>query len=76
MSREERGHMLDEEISKLSVDEQNFVLWGLLRTYSAKIEIPKEIATTIEDYRRDVFNTSLRKACDEIIEMLEFELWR
>ena len=75
MDREKRFHGLDAEIEKLSADEKNFVLWLLLREYAANIDIPKEI-NTIEDYRKERFNHNLLVDCNELIDMLNFELWR
>ena len=75
MDREQRFHELDAEIEKLSEDEKNFVLWLLLREYAAKIEIPEHI-DTIEDYRKEKVNHNLLVDCNELIDMLGFELWR
>lgn len=75
MDREQRFHELDAEIEKLSEDEKNFVLWLLLREYADKLEIPEEI-NTIEDYRKEKVNHNLLVDCNELIDMLGFELWR
>ena len=75
MDREERFHAIDTEIEKLSVDEQNFVLWLLLRKYADRLEIP-EYLDTIEDYYKAKTIHDLLVDCNELIEMLDFELWR
>lgn len=75
MDREQRFRELDAEVEKLSADEKNFVLWLLLREYADKLEIPEEI-NTIEDYRKERFNHGLLVDCNELIDMLDFELWR
>lgn len=75
MDREQRFRELDAEVEKLSADEKNFVLWLLLREYAGKLEIPEEI-NTIEDYRKERFNHGLLVDCNELIDMLDFELWR
>ena len=73
--RETRFHQLDAQIESLTVDEQNFVLWLLLRKYAERIDIPEQL-NTIEDYRKEKVNRSLYVGCNELIDMLNYELWR
>ena len=75
MDREKRFHELDDYIENLSVDEQNFVLWLLLRKYECKLDIPEKI-NSIEDYRKEKVNRELYVSCEKLIDMLEYELWR
>jgi hypothetical protein len=75
MDRENRFHELDAEIEKWSIDEQNFVLWLLLRKYADRIDIPEQ-CNTIEDYRKERFLHSLLVDCNELVDILSFELWR
>lgn len=75
MDREQRFRELDAEVEKLSADEKNFVLWLLLREYAGKLEIPEHL-DTIEDYRKEKVNHGLLVDCNELIDMLDFELWR
>ena len=75
MDREERFCQLDTEINNLTENEQNFVLWLLLRKYADRLDIP-EHCNTIEDYRKEKVNHALWVDCNELIDMLNFELWR
>lgn len=75
MDREKRFHELDDMVEKLSVDEQNFILWLLLRKYADRLDIPEQL-NTIEDYRKEKVNRSLYVDCNELIDMLNYELWR
>ena len=75
MDREERFCELDTKVEELTVDEQNFVLWLLLRKYADRLEIPEQ-CNTIEDYRKEKVNHGLWVDCNELVDMLNFELWR
>lgn len=75
MDREARFIELDNQIEKMSAEEQSFMLWQLLKKYADRIEIP-ERCDTIEDYRKEKVNHGLWVACNELIDMLSFELWR
>jgi len=75
MDREKRFAELDTEVGKLSVDEQNFVLWLLLRKYADRLEIPEQ-ANTLEEHKLMTFNHNLWVDCGELIDVLNFELWR
>lgn len=75
MDRETRFCELDTEIESWSVDEQNFVLWQLLKKYADRLDIPEELHT-IEDYRKEKVNHGLWVNCNELIDMLKWELWR
>lgn len=66
---------LANKLDELSDTDKNFVLWLLLREYQEKIDIPKH-TDTLEEYRKFVFNHNLSVSCNEIIEMLSYELWR
>lgn len=72
--REKRFHELDDKIEILSDDEQNFMLWILLKKYADRIEIPKRYET-IEDYRKAKVSHDLLVSCNELIDMLDWELW-
>jgi hypothetical protein len=74
-TREERFCELDTEIENWTVDEQNFALWRLLRVYADRLEIPEQ-CNTVEDYRKEKVNHGLWVDCNELIDMLNFELWR
>lgn len=74
-TREERFCELDTEIENWTVDEQNFALWRLLRVYADRLDIPEQ-CNTIEDYRKEKVNHGLWVDCNELIDMLNFELWR
>lgn len=73
--REEKFIELDDEIESWSDDEKNFILWQLLKYYGNKLDIPEKIET-IEDYRKEKVNHDLLVSCNELIDMLGFELWR
>lgn len=73
--REKRFCELDDQIEALSVDEQNFMLWQLLKKCADRIEIPEQ-CETIEDYRKEKVNHGLWMACNELVDALNFELWR
>lgn len=75
MDRETRFHELDAQVENLTVDEKNFVLWLLLREYANRLDIPEQL-NTIEDYRKEKVNRSLYVDCNELIDMLNYELWR
>lgn len=75
MDREKRFCELDMEIEKWSDDEKHFVLWQLLKDYANKLDIP-EHANTLENYRMKTFNHKLLVNCSELIDILNFELWR
>ena len=73
--RETRFHQLDAQIESLTTDEKNFILWLLLREYADRLDIPEQL-NTIEDYRKEKINRSLYVDCNELIDMLNYELWR
>lgn len=75
--REMRLHELDEKLNKLSTDEKHFILWLLLKEFSEENakEIP-ERSDTIEDFRKEKFYHDLYVDCNELIDVLSFELWR
>jgi hypothetical protein len=73
--RETRFHQLDAQIESLTADEKNFILWLLLREYANRLDIPEQL-NTIEDYRKEKVNRSLYVDCNELIDMLNYELWR
>ena len=75
MDREQRFKDICEELEAWTDDERHFALWLLLRNYSDKLEIPKQL-DTIEDYRKEKVNRGLLVDCNELIDMLSFELWR
>lgn len=75
MDRDARFCELDTEVNNLTVEEQNFVLWLLLKKYADRLDIPEEV-NTIEDYRKEKVNHGLWVDCGELIDMLNFELWR
>ena len=75
MDREEKFCLIGDEIDKLSVDEQNFVLWLLLRKYAERIDIP-EHANTLDEYRIATCMHNTLVACNEVIDILNYELWR
>ena len=75
MDREKRFCELDTEIEKWSDDEKNFVLWLLLKDYANRLDIPEQL-NTIEDYRKEKVNHGLWVDCNELIDMLNYELWR
>lgn len=72
--RKKRFCELDNQIETLTVDEQNFMLWQLLKKYADRIEIP-ERCESIEDYRKYKVNHDLLVDCNELIDMLLFELF-
>lgn len=72
--REKRFDELDDQIETLSVDEQNFMLWQLLKRYVDRLEIPKRVET-IEEYRKYKVNHDLLVDCNELIDALLFELF-
>lgn len=74
MDREQRFIELDDQIEAMSSDEQNFMLHQLLRKYAERIEIP-EHCDTIEEYRKQKVNHDLLVDCNEIMDMVAFELW-
>ena len=75
MDREKRFCELDTEVEKWSDDEKNFVLWLLLKDYANRLDIPEEL-NTIEDYRKEKVNHGLWVDCNELVDMLNYELWR
>ena len=75
MDREERFRELDTEIENWSEDEKCFVLWLLLREYESNTEFPKQIETK-KDFMVHRMIETIKKSCNEVIKMLEFELWR
>lgn len=75
MDREQRFHELDDMVESWSVDEQNFVLWLLLRKYAERIDIP-EHANTLDEYRIATCMHNTLVACNEVIDILNYELWR
>jgi hypothetical protein len=75
MDREEKFKKICEGLDNLSDDEKRFALWLLLRDYGDKLDIPKEI-NTIEDFRKERFNRGLLVDCNELIDILSYELWR
>ena len=68
---------LDEKLNKLSTDEKHFALLVLLKEFSEENtkEIP-ERNDTIEDFRKEKFYHDLYVDCGELIDVLNFELWR
>ena len=75
--REQKFMELDKKLDELSIDEKHFVLWRLLREYgeeNAK-EIP-ERTETIEDFRKEKFYHDLCCDCNNLIDILNFDLWR
>lgn len=72
--REKRFRELDNQIETLTVDEQNFMLWQLLKKYADRLEIP-ERCETLEDYRKYKVNHDLLVDCNELIDELLFELF-
>ena len=50
-------------------------MWLLLREYEAGIEFPKTLETK-QDFAVNRLAEKVRNACNEVIEMLEWELWR
>ena len=75
MNREEMFKAIDTELQKLSEDEKHFIMWLLLREYEAGIEFPKTLETK-QDFAVNRLAEKVRNACNEVIEMLEWELWR
>ena len=74
---EQRFNEIADKLEKLSKDEKHFILWLLLREYgeeNAK-EIP-ERSDTLEDYRKEKFYYDLCYDCNNLIDILRFELWR
>ena len=43
--------------------------------YADRLEIPEQ-CNTVEDYRKEKVNHGLWVDCNELIDMLNFELWR
>ena len=74
MDRDARFCELDVEVEDMTVEEQNFVLWLLLRKYADRLDIPEQ-CHTVEDYRKEKVNHGLWVNCNELIDMLNFELW-
>lgn len=74
---EERLKDLVAKLEGLSSCEKHFVLWLLLREYSEENEkeIP-ERSDTIEDFRKEKFYHGLCSECNDLIDVLDFELWR
>ena len=75
MDREKRFCELDTEIEKWSDDEKHFVLWQLLKDYANKLDIP-ENANTLEEHKLMTFNHNLWVDCSELVDILNYELWR
>ena len=75
MDREARFCELDTKVEELTVDEQNFVLWLLLRKYADRLDIP-EHANTLEEHKLMTFNHNLWVDCNELVDILDYELWR
>jgi len=74
---EQRFNEIADKLEELSKDEKHFILWLLLREYgeeNAK-EIP-ERSDTLEDYRKEKFYHDLCCDCNNLIDILRFELWR
>ena len=74
-AREKRFHELDAEVKKLSTDEKNFVLWLLLREYADRLDI-HENPNTLEEHKLMTFNHNLWVDCNELVDILSYELWR
>lgn len=74
MDREKRFNELDDQIENMSVEEQTFMLWQLLKKYADRLEIP-ERCETIEEYRKYKVNHDLLVDCNELIDELLFELF-
>lgn len=72
--REKRFNELDDQIENMSVEEQTFMLWQLLKKYADRLEIP-ERCETIEEYRKYKVNHDLLVDCNELIDELLFELF-
>lgn len=75
MDREKRFSELDTEVNNWSEDEKNFVLWQLLKDCADRLEFPKEVNTK-EDFYKERYNQRLWNDCKELVDMLEFALWR
>lgn len=75
MDREENFRRLDEEIEKWSDDERKFVLWQLLKKYRDGLKLSENL-NTVGDYSKMFLTTRLNTDCYELIDMLNFELWR
>lgn len=75
MDREENFRKLDEEIEKWSDDEIKFVLWQLLKKYRDGLKPPENL-NTVGDYSEMFLKTRLNTDCYELIDMLNYELWR
>lgn len=75
MDRYEKFRELDEMLDKLSDDEKNFALSLLLAWYKRNIEFSQQLET-VQDYAIDSLKRRLDRSCDELIEMLWWELWR
>lgn len=65
---------LDEQVENMTETEQNFMLWQLLKKYADRLEIPKK-CETIDDYRKEKLNQRLLAACNDLEDMLCWELW-
>ena len=74
---EQRFNEIADKLEKLSKDEKHFILWLLLREYSEENakEIP-ERSDTLDDYRKEKFYHDLCCDCNNLIDILRFELWR
>lgn len=74
---EQNFNEIAEKLESLSNDEKHFILWLLLREYSEENvkEIP-ERSDTIEDYRKENFYHNLCVECNDLIDVLRFELWK
>lgn len=73
--RQKRFCELDDEIENWNDDEKNFVLLQLLKYCADGLEIPEEVNTK-EDFYKERYNQRLWNDCKELVDMLEYELWR
>ena len=75
MDREEKFCIISDELDELSVDEQNFILWLMLKKYAERIDIP-EHANDLHEYMVMTLKHNILVDCNEIIDILNYELWR
>ena len=73
-NRENVYDKIAEEIGMLSDEQKYFALWLLLKDYGNKLDIPEQ-CITIEDYRKEKINRGLLVSCNELIDMLNWQLW-
>lgn len=73
---EQRFNDIADNLESLPNDEKHFILWLLLREYNEENakRIP-ERSDTIEDYKKEIFYHGLCAECNNLIDLLRFELW-